>query len=117
VRESYAKEEEKVMDTQTRTAASNAPSRRFDSIEGSHDFVVQLLQAVEETAAEVGEDLRLTRGAVSREREALQLIAFKLEQLRFHLATSRRRLRDLRTLRGILRGEGPADARPAATAA
>ena len=92
------------------------PGRPFDSIEGSHALVVQLLQTVEETASEVGEDLRRTRGA-GRQREALQLIAYKLEQLRFHLATSRRRLSDLGTLRGILHGEGSPDAGPTASAA
>jgi hypothetical protein len=97
--------------------ANEHQGRPFESIEGSHAFVVQLLQAVEETASEVGEDLRRTRGARGRQREALQLIAYKLEQLHFHLATSRRRLSDLRTLRGILHGEGSADAGPAATAA
>ena len=49
--------------------------------------------------------LRLTRGAGGRRREALQLVAYKLEQLRFHLTTSRRRLNDLRNLRHIVEGE------------
>jgi hypothetical protein len=52
------------------------------------------------------EALRAT-GALGRGHEGLQLIAYKLEQLRFHLATSRRRLDDLRTLRDMLYGEGP----------
>jgi hypothetical protein len=78
----------------------------FETIEGSHAFVAQLLEAIETAALEVGEDLR-TSGAPGRGREALQLIAYKLDQLRFHLATSRRRLDDLRTLRDMLYGEGP----------
>jgi hypothetical protein len=49
--------------------------------------------------------LRLTPGAGGRRREALQLLAYELEQLRFHLATSRRRLNDLRNLRLIVEGE------------
>jgi hypothetical protein len=57
----------------------------------------------------VGEDLLRTHGAGGRHREALQLVAYKLEQLRFHLATSRRRLNDLRNLRGILDGDRSVD--------
>ncbi len=87
-------------------AAAGAPIENagysFETIEGSHAFVAQLLDAIETTAAEVGEDLKRTKGVAGRGREALQLIAYKLEQLSFHLATSRRRLDDLRTLRDIL---------------
>jgi hypothetical protein len=83
--------------------------RSFGSIESSDAFVALLLQAVEETATDVGEDLRLTHGAGGRRREALQLVAYKLEQLRFHLATSRRRLNDLRNLRLIVEGEPSMD--------
>lgn len=83
--------------------------RSFGTIESSDAYVAQLLQAVEETAIGVGEDLRLTHGAGGRRREALQLVAYKLEQLRSHLATSRRRLNDLRNLRGILDGDGSVD--------
>jgi hypothetical protein len=56
----------------------------------------------------VGEDLRRTQGGGGRRREALQLVAFKLEQLRHHLAISRRRLGDLEALRLVLDGEGSA---------
>jgi hypothetical protein len=78
----------------------------FGTIESSDEYVALLLQTVEETATDVGEDLRLTHGTGGRRREALQLVAFKLEQLRYHLATSRRRLNDLRTLRRMVEG-GP----------
>jgi hypothetical protein len=69
-----------------------------------------LLRALEESAAEVGEELR-GPGQASRRREAFQLIAYKLEQLRFHLTASRRRLNDLRTLRRMLHGERSPSAR------
>jgi hypothetical protein len=88
------------------------PARAFGSIEGSDEYVALLLQVVDETATDVGEDLRLTRGAGGRRREALQLVAYKLEQLRFHLAISQRRLSDLRTLRGIVEGEPSTDREP-----
>ena len=41
----------------------------------------------------------------TRRREAFQLVAYKLEQLHLHLATSRRLLNDLRALRRMLHGE------------
>ena len=87
------------------TVNENA-ARRFESIESSHDYVALLLQVVDETAA-VGEDvLRLGDARSARRREAFQLVAYKLEQLRFHLESSRRRLNELRMLRGMLHGEG-----------
>ncbi len=102
-------------------AAEGAPIESagysFETIEGSHTFVAQLLDAIEATAAEVGEDLKRTKGVAGRGREALQLIAYKLEQLRFHLATSRRRLDDLQTLRDILHAECSMDRAPMARAA
>jgi hypothetical protein len=73
-------------------------------------YVALLLEAVEATASEVSEDLHGTHGLDGRQREALQLAACKLEQLRSHLATSRRRLNDLRNLRLILHGEGSSEA-------
>jgi hypothetical protein len=85
------------------------PGDTFDTIEGSDDYVARLLQAVEETATDVSDTLRSTRGAGGREREALQLAAYKLEQLRFHLTTSRRRLYDLRALRRIVEGDAGPD--------
>jgi len=89
-------------------APGEEPDHPFGSIDTSHEYVAQLLQVVEETAIGVGEDLRRTPGAAGRRREALQLVAYKLEQLHFHLAVSRRRLGDLRALRLILDGEGSA---------
>jgi hypothetical protein len=78
----------------------------FDSLESSHEYVAMLAQAVEETAAEIGETLgRAHRAEAARRREAFQVIAYKLEKLRVHLATSRRLLNDLRTLRRLLHGE------------
>jgi len=75
----------------------------FDSIESAHEYVGLLLEAIQDTASEVGEDLRQPKGAASQEqREAFRLIAYKLEQLRFHVEASHRRLNDLRTLHRML---------------
>jgi len=93
----------------TAPSRNEDPTRAFGTIEGSDAYVALLLQAVEETATDVAEDLLRTGGTRGRRREALQLVAYKLEQLRSHLATSRRRLNDLRNLRGILDGESAVD--------
>ena len=93
----------------TAPSRNEDPTRAFGTIEGSDAYVALLLQAVEETATDVAEDLLRTGGTRGRRREALQLVAYKLEQLRSHLATSRRRLNDLRNLRRILEGEPSMD--------
>jgi hypothetical protein len=83
-------------------------SAPFDSIESSHAFVALLLQAIEETAADVRKGLRPPlRAAAARRRQALQLVVYKLEQLRRHVATSHDLLADLRALRRMLEGERP----------
>ena len=89
------------------TDAEDTASRRaadpFESVDSAHEYVDLLLQAIQETSAEVGADLRDTHAGVSaRRREAFQLVAYKLEQLRFHVAASRRRLNDLRILRRMM---------------
>ena len=78
------------------------PNPPFGSIEGSRDYVALLLQSIDEAAAEVAEELRLSRDAGGRRREAFQLIAYKLETLGAHLGTSRRLLNDLRALRHMV---------------
>jgi hypothetical protein len=76
------------------------------TIEGAHAYVDLLLSAVEESMREVGEELRGSLAErASRRREAFQIVAYKLEQLRVHLMASRHRLNDLRTLRRMLHGE------------
>jgi hypothetical protein len=77
--------------------------RRFENVESAHEYVGLLLQAIQESAAEVDDDLRqMGAAAPARRREAFQLVAYKLGQLRFHVAASRRRLDDLRALRRML---------------
>ena len=90
---------------QAEVVRAENPGDPFGSIEASDEYVARLLHAVEETATDVAENLHRTRNAGGRRREALQLVAYKLEQLRFHLSTSRRRLNDLRTLRCIVDGQ------------
>jgi hypothetical protein len=79
--------------------------RPFETIESAHEYVGLLLQTIQETAGEVGEDLRRPHPEGSaRRRQAFQLVAFKLEQLCSHVATSQRLLNDLRMLRALLAG-------------
>lgn len=90
--------------------------RPFHSLESSHEYVGLLLQAIEETAADVGEDQRHAHDAgAARRHMAFQLIAYKLQQLRLHVATSRRLLSDLRTLRRMLQGERSMTSLPCST--
>jgi hypothetical protein len=88
-----------------------AAARLFGIIESSYESVALLLQEVDETATDVGENLRRDTGADTRRREALGLVGYKLDQLRFHLTTSQRRLGDLRALGRFLDGESEMDRR------
>jgi hypothetical protein len=84
----------------------------FDSLEGACQYVGLLVDAVREAHEDVLADLTEARSASGgREVEALQLVAWKLERLEAHLASSRHLLNDLRRLRRVLLGES-ADARP-----
>jgi hypothetical protein len=79
----------------------------FDNIEGSHEYVTLLAEAVETAITEVEADLAQasSNGADSRRVQALQLVIFKLSKLRRHMSSSGRILNDLRTLRRLLLGE------------
>ena len=86
-----------------------AAARLFGIIESSYESVALLLQEVDETAIDVGEKLRRDTGADTPRREALGLVGYKLDQLRFHLTTSRRRLGDLRALGRFFGAESETD--------
>jgi hypothetical protein len=78
----------------------------FDSIEGAHEYVGMLAEAVDDAYAVIEEDLAIARSEGAERRvEALQLIVYKLDRLKQHLGTSRRILNDLRTLRRLLLAE------------
>lgn len=82
------------------------PETPFDSIEGSHDYVSLLAQAIEEARKDVDADIAVAvaEGA-ERRKEALQLVGYNLAKLTLHITTSRRILNDLRTLRRLLLAE------------
>ncbi len=93
------------------------PETPFDSVEGAHEYVGLLLEAVAQARGEVDSDLEQARAERStRQVEALQLVAWKLERLHTQLAVSRQLLNDLRRLRRLLLGdEGPVTTRPPET--
>lgn len=85
----------------------------FDNIENSHQYVALLLEAIEETRRDVDEEIALSMpGDTGRRKEALQIVAYNLAKLSFHVKASGRILNDLRTLRRLLLAERePARAR------
>jgi len=84
----------------------------FDTIEGSHEYVAMLAEALDEARREVEAEIALAeRERADRRKEALLLVSFNLAKLNLHITTSRRILNDLRTLRRLLLAERgfPAD--------
>ena len=90
----------------------------FDNIEGSHQYVALLAEAIEEARREVEEEIALAMGSrPERRKEALQIVAYNLAKLSLHIKTSGRILNDLRTLRRLLLAERePAPVRAKAAA-
>jgi hypothetical protein len=82
------------------------PETPFDNLEAAHEYVSLLMETVRQARGEVAQDVERA-GAEKEDRqvEALQLVAWKLERLETHLASSRHLLNDLRRLRRLLVGE------------
>lgn len=82
------------------------PETPFDNVDGAHEYVGLLLETVRQARDEVVHDLEQAQASgATRQVEALQLVAWKLERLETHLGSSRRLLNDLRRLRRLLLGE------------
>ena len=83
----------------------------FDNIEGSHEYVALLAEAIEEARRDVEAELSVAdRDQADRRKEALLLVSYNLAKLNLHITTSRRILNDLRMLRRLLlaeRGHAP----------
>ncbi len=78
----------------------------FDNVEGAHEYVGLLLEAVREAREEVELDLAEASAATEgRRSEALRMVAWKLARLEAQLTASRRLLNDLRRLRRVLLGD------------
>lgn len=82
---------------------SHIPETPFDNIEGSHEYVAMLADALSEARRDVEEEIAAAeRDGADRRKEALLLVSFNLAKLNLHITSSRRILNDLRTLRRLL---------------
>ncbi len=89
-----------------RRPVSDRAETPFDSIEGSHEYVALLAEAIEEARSEVESEIAAAEGdGAERRKEALLLVSYNLAKLNLHITTSRRILNDLRTLRRLLLAE------------
>lgn len=78
----------------------------FDSIEGSHEYVALLADALEEARRDVESEIAAAdQEQADRRKQALLLVSYNLAKLNLHITTSRRILNDLRTLRRLLLAE------------
>jgi transposase-like protein len=79
----------------------------FSNLEDAHQYLSLLTEALDEARDTIQEDLAITRHLKGGERrvEALQLVDFKLHQLRAHFSASRAIVNDLRTLRRLIFAE------------
>ena len=85
---------------------SESAETPFDSIEGSHEYVAMLAEAVDEARRDVEEQIAAAEhDRADRRKEALLLVSYNLAKLNLHITGSRRILNDLRTLRRLLLAE------------
>jgi hypothetical protein len=85
---------------------SYQPETPFDNIEGSHEYVAMLAEALEEARRDVETEVAAAdRDGADRRKQALLLVSYNLAKLNLHITTSRRILNDLRSLRRLLLAE------------
>src|ERR1035437_9096339 len=78
----------------------------FDNIEGSNEYVALLAEALDEARRDIESEIAAAdRDGSDRRKEGLLRVALNLAQLNLHIASSRRILNDLRTLRRLLLAE------------
>jgi hypothetical protein len=78
----------------------------FDSVEGAHEYLSLLSDAIQDAKNEIEADIRAAEDPkFPRRLEALRLVSFKLDKLEQHVKGGRRVLNDLRTLRRLLLDE------------
>jgi hypothetical protein len=86
------------------------PETPFDNIESAQQFVKLLIEAIEESRRDVDADIaRAENNSSERKKQALQLVSKNLAKLSRYMATSRRILKNLRTLRHLLLEERQLD--------
>jgi hypothetical protein len=94
---------------------SYRPETPFDNIESALEYVNYLLEATEEAHKEIESQIeRSTDIKLARQKQALQLVSYKLAKLESHITTSRHILKDLRTLRRLLLQEQGSPKAPSA---
>jgi hypothetical protein len=82
------------------------PELPFDSLEGSHEYLAMLADAITEARRDVEEQIAAAnRESADRGKQALMLVAYNLGKLNLHIVSSRRILNDLRSLRRLLLAE------------
>jgi len=87
----------------------------FDTIEGSHEYVALLAEALEEARRDVENEIAAAgRDQAERRKKALILVSYNLAKLNLHITASRRILNDLRILRRLLLAERETAAQPEA---
>lgn len=99
---------------------SYKPETPFDNIEGSHEYVAMLAEAVDEARRDVEAEIAAAEhDRADRRKEALLLVSYNLAKLNLHMTGTRRILNDLRMLRRLLLAERglPADEEPGVTTA
>lgn len=85
----------------------------FDNIEGSHEYVALLAEALAEARRDVEAEIAIADGeGAQRRKDALVLVSYNLAKLNLHITTSRRILNDLRTLRRLLLEERDGAGKP-----
>ena len=95
------------------SSVSYQPETPFDDIEGSHEYVRLLAEAVNEARRDVEAEVATAeRDGADRRKEALMLVSYNLTKLNLHITSSRRILNDLRTLRRLLLAERGAGQQP-----
>jgi len=78
----------------------------FDNIEGSHEYVAMLAEALDEARRDVEVEIAAAdRDGAERRKQALLLVSYNLAKLNLHITSSRRILNDLRSLRRLLLAE------------
>jgi len=89
-----------------RESVSYQPETPSDDIEGSHEYVRLLAEAVDEARRDVEAEIASAeKDGADRRKEALLLVSYNLAKLNLHITNSRRILNDLRTLRRLLLAE------------
>jgi len=80
----------------------------FDSIEGSHEYVAMLAEALDEARRDIEQEVALAERegeGADRRKQALLLVSYNLDKLNLHITSSRKILNDLRSLRRLLLAE------------